>query len=92
MTCKDCIHFDLCEDWFEQIKQEGFVTGERSQNQCESFKNKKIFTEIIRCKDCKFWGASHNRCSVMSREIAQDGFVQTSGDFFCALAERKDKS
>ena len=46
MTCKDCVHFELCEDWFEQIKEEGVVTGERSQHQCESFKNKADFVEL----------------------------------------------
>ena len=46
MTCKDCVHYELCEDWFEQIKEEGIVTGERSQHQCESFKNKADFVEV----------------------------------------------
>lgn len=45
-ACKECVHFELCEDWFEQIKEEGLVTGERSQHQCESFKNKADFQEV----------------------------------------------
>lgn len=46
MICKDCVHYELCEDWFEQIKEEGLVTGERSQQQCESFKNKADFVKV----------------------------------------------
>ena len=45
-TCKECVHFELCEDWFNQIKEEGLVTGERSQCQCEAFKNKSDFQEV----------------------------------------------
>ena len=43
MTCKDCIHYDVCElaDFCPHLN-----------NPCRKFKNKADFVEVVRCKDC----------------------------------------
>ena len=52
MTCKDCIHYDMCDFW---------VVEENINIPCETvynknrFLDKSKFVEVVRCKDCKHW-------------------------------------
>lgn len=49
MTCKDCVHYNVCG---YHIDEETFMTTE----ECSHFKNKIDFVEIpCRCKDCKLY-------------------------------------
>lgn len=92
MTCKDCVHFELCEDWFEQIKEEGVVTGERSQHQCESFKNKADFVKIpCKCKDCEHFN-NYNPDRTYCEEHSDgwgDNIVYVDEDDYCSFGIRK---
>ena len=54
MTCKDCIHFEVCDSGRhigEYIEDDG-VYSEGVENDCASFKNKADYAEVVRCKDC----------------------------------------
>lgn len=44
MTCKECLHFDVCEDWHKRIQEQGFAIGEEIQI-CEDFKDKSRIIE-----------------------------------------------
>ena len=46
MTCRDCIHYDICN---YHIDEETAMTIE----ECGKFKNKADYVEVVRCKDCK---------------------------------------
>lgn len=47
MTCKDCIHYEVCQ---YHITEE----TEMTVNECGKFKNKADFVEVVRCKDCVY--------------------------------------
>ena len=42
MTCKDCIHYEVCEN------------GQWYETPCVYYKNKADFVKVVRCKDCKY--------------------------------------
>jgi hypothetical protein len=46
-TCKDCIHYEVCDYHITEMTP-------MTVNECShSFKNKDNFVEVVRCKDCK---------------------------------------
>lgn len=53
MTCKDCIHYNVCQ--FHIDEETPF-----SITECNNFKNKADFVEVVRCGKCKF--AQHYKC------------------------------
>ena len=46
MTCKDCIHYDICLP-----NSEAYGIKLRP---CSKFKNKADFVEVVRCEKCKY--------------------------------------
>ena len=56
MTCKDCIHYELCQ---HHIDEETSLSASR----CRRFKNKADFVEVVRCKDCTEWDEKECECS-----------------------------
>lgn len=77
MTCKDCIHCNLC------VSDERIFMGE-----CEHFKNKADFVEVVRCKDCKEWssiGPAENAGWCKKNNIG------TLYNYYCNFGERSDK-
>lgn len=63
MTCKDCIHYEVCN---YHITEETPLTVD----ECSlGFKNKADFVEVVRCKDCayrytKYCNAKHERADM----------------------------
>ena len=52
MTCKDCIHEDVCKD---RLAKQGYTMYSDKNlivEECGYFKNKADFAEVVRCKDC----------------------------------------
>ncbi len=90
MTCEDCIHVDVCEEWHEQEMQRACYYG-------EYFKNKADFVEVVRCKDCKYFYADTYASKVLRRECRLRsigngiGCVRLDGENdFCSYGERKE--
>ena len=52
-TCKDCICYDACQ---YHITEETDMTVA----ECDKFKNKADFVEVVRCEKCKH--KDHNLC------------------------------
>lgn len=51
MTCKDCVHVEMCH--LERCYQDDrFEHKYEIETHCEEFKNKADFVEVVRCKDC----------------------------------------
>ena len=93
MTCKDCIHYDVCN---YHITEETDMTV----NECShSFKNKADFVEVCRCKDCRFNVANMEKdeCDITDYSgddivcsyFMTDGMLPTD---FCSYGERKKES
>ena len=73
MTCKDCIHYEVCEN------------GQWYETPCVHYKNKADFVEVVRCKDCNHWiyWADEKRCSCDLHH------AHTHRDDFCSHGVRK---
>ena len=48
MTCKDCIHYDVCQDL-----RYGDITDCDSKDCGGFFQNKADFVEVVKCEKCK---------------------------------------
>ena len=89
MTCKDCIHIDVCneherpmltiDNLYELMYQEGV------EKSCKHFKNKADFVEVVRCVKCEHWiyWADEKRCSCDLHH------TYTIRDDYCSFGERK---
>ena len=67
MTCKDCVHDDVCEHWKNSVF--GSDALYPKENDCEHFKNKADYVEakkieIIR-DDLKWWLETNNEKGVV---------------------------
>lgn len=79
MTCKDCIHIDVCneherlmltvDNLYELMYQEGV------EKSCKHFKNKADFVEVVRCKDCKFNVANMEKDPLNITDYSGDDIV-----------------
>lgn len=47
MTCKDCIHSEICLEQYSQLNPDMMF------NECKKSKNKADFVEVVMCKDCR---------------------------------------
>ena len=92
MTCKDCIHHDLCFDNGTLfLRYAKAMDIENAETKCpfKNFKNKADFVEVVRCKDCKFYEnveyypeGTKDICRLFKRQLQPTDF--------CSYGERKD--
>ena len=77
MSCKDCIHYQMCHSIDINAP-------------CAAFKNKADFVEVVRCERCKYCKAIINRdgngCVYCDRTFAKFDVDPTD---FCSYGERK---
>ena len=90
MTCKDCIHEDLCGTFTRPCMPDEANASERL---CKDFKNKADFVEVVRCKDCKYRKkdklfVSGHYCYL--RPVNGGRFCEDDG--FCSYGKRKQKN
>ena len=84
-TCKECIHFEVCEPYTAPDESYPEVGG------CYGFKNKDEFVQVVRCKDCKHYKpqnqGAHRNCTTpyCMRMVA----VKVSPSAFCSYGERR---
>ena len=82
MTCKDCIHYDICIFHYRGDENE----------KCPHFKNKANAVEVVRCKDCKHcheyqkWNFDRYLGCNFNGEI-----YEVSPKHFCSFGERKEQ-
>ena len=85
MTCKDCVHDDVCEHWKNSVF--GSDALYPKENDCEHFKNKADFVEVVRCGKCRYCdeeGRCENPVNGLIREYV------THNDF-CSYGKRRDE-
>lgn len=79
MTCKDCIHYDVCLDKGDYAAKHNV---EFAEEECLFFRDKADFVEVVRCKDCD---VPHNRWTGCPN---LNGLIPPP-DFFCGCGARK---
>jgi uncharacterized CHY-type Zn-finger protein len=84
MTCKctKCIHEDLCMSRLSKQGYSNYAKKNLIVEDCEHFKNKADFVEVVRCKDCD---VPHNKwtgCPYMNGLIPPP-------NHFCSYGKRK---
>lgn len=80
MTCKDCIHDDVCS----ALEMNGI--SKISPSQCGCFKQHEDFVEVVRCKDCRYWKQvteERHACYILGWEMDYDEY--------CSRGERKEQ-
>ena len=85
MTCKDCIHKDLCKDDYELGYLFKDENGNYFTDDCEHFKNKADFVEVVRCRNCKF--AYKNR--FLGEFYCEKTYHKIKQIHFCGEGKRK---
>lgn len=85
MTCKDCLHYDVCY----HIEHYGRLT--ETEEPCGGFKNKADFVEVVRCKDCKNYKpqAKSAHWNSEKRYCCRCATVKVSDNDFCSYGQRK---
>lgn len=85
MTCKDCIHYEVCQ---YHITEETDMTID----ECGKFKNKSDFVEVVRCKDCKHYHSYLTIGGFFRRECVFDEECVTLVHemHFCSCGERRN--
>lgn len=58
MTCKDCVHYEVCEEYLIECAEHG--EAERILNPCAKFKNKADFVEVETIKSWLYEMALNN--------------------------------
>lgn len=83
-TCKDCAHYEPCFDYGN------ILDPAHGGVKCDSFKSSADVVEVVRCKDCKYWGGSTFGyvCEAWS---GMDLKNHTRPNGFCNYGERKEQ-
>lgn len=80
MTCKDCVHYEVCA--YDN------ATTEYS-HLCAFVKPKADFVEVVRCKDCKRRNTAN--CALWCATMNDSIYIREHGvEFWCAFGERKE--
>ena len=90
MTCKDCIHIDVCvmHEHYNDCEKEVAESG------CDHFQDKADFVEVVRCGECKHLKV-YNTNSIYAyckkTHLAFFPFEMDTRTHYCGLGERRDK-
>ena len=97
MTCKDCLHFKVCEYegvYFEDMQiKASHVDG--IEELCFLFENKADFVEVVRCGKCEcFIPDSELNHEEYPNPLEADGWCENIQcyaykDDFCSYGERR---
>ena len=85
MTCKDCIHYDLCFDNGTLfLRYAKGIDMENAETKCpfKAFKNKADFVEVVRCKDCGSYNKHYGECTLNGSHYGEEGY--------CSRGKRRD--
>ena len=70
-TCKECIHFEVCEPYTAPNESYPEVGG------CYGFKSKDEFVQVVRCKECSYYQPTEGGkplCVLHTIAVARDDF------------------
>ena len=80
MTCKDCIHYDVC------YHVEHYGRELETDKPCEQFKSADVI-EVVRCSECKYFGKElkQGKHSCLNYQLPY-----CLENDYCSYGERKD--
>ena len=85
--CENCIHYEVCVQLMAQSKhqEKDFVKEYLSKGKgcIDHFKDKSLFVEVVRCKDCS---VPHNKWTGCPN---LNGLIPPP-DFYCAKGKRNN--
>lgn len=87
MTCKDCIHYEVCKEL-----RYGDISNCDSKDCGGNFKNKADFVEVVRCKECKYlycFSAIDRQFYCKHSPKGLQGINIVEENPFCSYGERK---
>ena len=76
MTCKDCIHYFVCDMSGGEI----YVNEQAIRDDCHHFMRKDNTVEVIRCGECIHRNSGRMACQ------------GRHPDFYCGIGERRDQN
>ena len=94
MTCKDCIHYEVC-DWDKDKYDKSIITSfpNCDEKSCGLFQNKADFVEVVRCEKCTRSVDYEGRimCNKFGHKFQGEwyGLRATTKDHFCGHGIRK---
>ena len=84
MTCKDCIHEEICD-------MPIITDGRKNASNCKKFKNKSDFVEVVRCEKCKY--SIIHTCAITGIETLFCDYgnipVAVEPTHFCSYGKRR---
>jgi hypothetical protein len=89
MTCKDCVHYGLCNFdvhiIYNETKMKLIQLHEANdvEKKCDAFKNKADVVPVVRCKDCKYYDVYRLEC----HNPHHHGIINCEG--YCSYGERR---
>lgn len=82
MTCRECIHYNICSLWTTSDLDE-----DRAYKYCFGhFKSTSDVVEVVRCKDCKY----HRDLDSGVKCERIDGLLMTLPSDYCSYGRRQD--
>lgn len=89
MTCKDCIHYNVCNYHIDE--ETPFEVTE-----CNNFINKADFVEVVRCEKCKYGDVSTISKTIDGKEdiacYCKLKGKTTDINSFCSCGERRTEN
>lgn len=90
--CENCIHYEMCKTKYESL--DGMVLSFFPNNSdCQFFKNKADFVEVVRCEKCTRSVDYEGRimCNKFGHKFQGEwyGLRATTKDHFCGHGTRK---
>ena len=82
MSCKDCVHYDVCQ---YHIDEETDMTI----NECGKFKNKADFVEVVRCKDCEHGHWNQETLFGRCVDFCDYTDLRIDKEHFCSYGQKK---
>lgn len=100
MTCKDCLHYDVCggytptdldRDVFDYCREGRADEIPDIEEWCSGFKDKSCFPEVVRCGGCIWWEERDRNGFVGRCNNPLNGLTNEFSDDedFCSYGERK---
>ena len=82
MTCRDCIHYEIC------FAKNPWVRIEY----CGEFRNKADFVEVVMCEKCDYKDDCAGQIVHTTRDYVLEQNISTYNKVdFCSYGERRDK-
>lgn len=102
MTCKDCLHGDVCvgyvptdldRDVWHYCREGKADQIPDIEERCSSFEDRTKYVEVVRCKDCKYTEDCLNRIQFWGRNpVLELNTTEYHPLSFCSYGEKREEA